>query len=317
MMDTTLEPLLTKLEHTVTEDEAGRRLDVVISSLDAQLTRNRAQKLVDEQAVTVNGGSAKSNYRVRCGDLVTIMMPRPRPLEVKPEEIPLDIVYEDADLLVVNKPQGMVVHPAAGNYSGTLVNALLDHCEDLSGINGVIRPGIVHRIDKDTSGLLVVAKNDRSHLELARQIKEHAVQRRYIALVHGDIAEPKGMVDAPIGRDPRDRKKMAVVTRNSKPAVTRYRVLERFAEYTLVECSLETGRTHQIRVHMAYLGHPVAGDPVYGPRKNPLALAGQALHAFYLGFKHPGSGKYMEFTVDKPLYFTALIDSLRHQTKTE
>ncbi len=300
-----------KKEYTVTEEQAGTRLDVLISSLISDLTRTRVQKLVAAGEITVNGKPSKSNYKVRAEDRISVKIPEPEILEVEAEDIPLDIVYEDKDLIVVNKPQGMVVHPAAGNYSGTLVNALLEHCKDLSGINGVIRPGIVHRIDKDTSGLLVAAKNDRSHLNLAEQIKRHQAARKYIALVHGNITEPGGVIDAPIGRDPRNRKKMAVVTRNSKPAVTRYRVLERFGEYTLVECSLETGRTHQIRVHMAYLGHPVAGDPVYGPKKNPLGLKGQALHAFSLAFRHPSSKEPMKFQVDLPPYFKELIGKLK------
>ncbi len=301
------------LEHTVTVDEAGTRLDVLIGQLDNEFTRSRAQKLIAEDGVTINGGSSKSNYRVRAGDLILVRVMAPENLEVAAERIPLDIRFEDRDLLVINKPQGMVVHPAAGNYSGTLVNALLDHCKDLSGINGVIRPGIVHRIDKDTSGLLLVAKNDRSHLSLAKQIKEHTVLRQYMALVHGDITEPRGVVDAPVGRDPRNRKKMAVITRNSKPAITRYTVLERFGDYTFVECTLETGRTHQIRVHLAYLGHPVAGDPVYGPRKNLLGLTGQALHAFSLGFRHPSTDEYMEFKADLPSYFKELLENLRNK----
>ena len=299
------------LEYCVPGEKAGTRLDILIGQLDNELTRSRVQKLIAGQAVQVNGHPCKANYKVREGDLIFVEFPEPEQLEVRAEDIPLDIVYEDSDLLVINKPQGMVVHPAAGNYSGTLVNALLDHCHDLSGINGVIRPGIVHRIDKDTSGLLMVAKNDKAHLDLARQIKEHTASRRYIALVHGNIAEPGGVVDAPIGRDPKDRKRMAVITRNSKLAVTRYKVMERFGEFTLVECALETGRTHQIRVHMAFLGHPVAGDQVYGPRKNPLGLKGQALHAFALQFTHPSGGQPMEFTVDLPPYFKELINKLR------
>ncbi len=302
-----------RLECVVSGEHEGTRLDIFISSLSPDLTRTRVQKLIGEGEARVNGKPSKSNYKVRKGDRVAVTVPEPEMLEVKAQEIPLDIVYEDQDLIVVNKPQGMVVHPAAGNYSGTLVNALLEHCDDLSGINGVIRPGIVHRIDKDTSGLLVAAKNDRTHLHLAKQIKEHTVARKYIALVHGNITEPAGIIDAPIGRNPRDRKKMAVITRNSKPAVTRYRVLERFGDYTLVECTLETGRTHQIRVHMTYLGHPVVGDPVYGLGKNPLGMAGQALHAFLLGFIHPTTGKYMEFEVDLPRYFQELIAKLRER----
>lgn len=299
------------LEYLVPGEKAGIRLDILIGQLENELTRSRVQKLIAGQAVEVNGQQCKANYKVREGDFIFVEYPEPEQLEVMAEDIPLDIVYEDADLLVVNKPQGMVVHPAAGNYSGTLVNALLEHCHDLSGINGVIRPGIVHRIDKDTSGLLMVAKNDKAHLDLAHQIKEHTAARRYIALVYGNIAEPGGVVDAPIGRDPKDRKKMAVITRNSKPAVTRYQILERFGEYTLVECALETGRTHQIRVHMAFLGHPVAGDPVYGPRKNPLGLKGQALHAFSLEFNHPSGGQPLEFKVELPPYFKDLLNKLR------
>ena len=299
------------LEYIVSNEQAGTRLDVMVSILDPDLTRSRVQKLISEGKVRVDEKPAKSNYKVRAGDRVEVEIPPPEALELRPEKIPLDIVYEDRDILVVNKPQGMVVHPAAGNYSGTLVNALLEHCDDLSGINGVIRPGIVHRIDKDTSGLLVVAKNDKAHLNLAGQIKEHDAARKYMALVHGNVAEPRGVVEAPIGRDPKDRKKMAVVTRNSKHAVTRYVVVERFQNYTLVECSLETGRTHQIRVHMAYIGHPVAGDPVYGPRKNTLRLKGQALHAFLLRLVHPNTGEEMEFKVGLPPYFEELLKTLR------
>ncbi len=299
------------LEYRISEDQAGTRLDVLVSALDEGLTRSRVQKLIIEGGVVVNGNPSKSNYKVKQGDTVSVKIPEPEELEVTAQKIPLDVVFEDADLLVINKPQGMVVHPAAGNRSGTLVNALLEHCDDLSGINGVIRPGIVHRIDKDTSGLLVVAKNDTAHLSLAGQIKEHSVARKYIALVHGNISEPRGVVDAPIGRDTKDRKKMAVITRNSKPAVTRYAVLERFGGYTLIECALETGRTHQIRVHMAYLGHPVVGDPVYGPRKKPFRLNGQALHAFLLGFRHPRTGEWMQFEADLPPYFKELLEQLR------
>ncbi len=312
------EQMLTELteqdvtEHIVSLEEAGTRIDVFVTSIDDQLTRARVQKLVEQGEITVNGLPVKSNYKIKEGDSILIQQPEPEILEVKAEDISLDIVYEDRDLLVINKPQGMVVHPAAGNYSGTLVNALLYHCDDLSGINGVIRPGIVHRIDKDTSGLLVVAKNDKAHLNLAEQIKEHLASRKYIALVHGVIQESKGKVDAPIARDPRERKRMAVVTKNSKSAVTRYVVLERFSEYTLVECALETGRTHQIRVHMAYIGHPVAGDPLYGPRKNPLNLSGQALHAFLLEFKHPSTGEQMKFKADLPQYYQDLLVELRN-----
>lgn len=302
------------LEHTVANEEVGSRLDVVVRGIDADVTRSRVQKLIEDGEVTVNGSPAKSNYKVKEGDMILVRYPAPEELGVEPEDIPLNIVYEDDDLLVINKPQGMVVHPAAGNYTGTMVNALLFHCDNLSGINGVIRPGIVHRIDKDTSGLLVVAKNDKAHVGLAEQIKEHTVSRQYIALVHGNIPEPKGVIEAPIGRDMKDRKKMAVTFRNSKHAVTRYKVMERFGDkYTLVECTLETGRTHQIRVHLAYLGYPVAGDPLYGPRKNPLDLKGQALHAFLLGFEHPITGDRMEFKAELPAYFQALLNNLRNE----
>lgn len=306
-----------KMESTITGEQAGKRLDVVICGLDPEFTRTRVQKIIENGGVTVNGKPSRSNHKVHEGEIVVLHIPNPEKLEVKAEKISLDVIYEDHDLLVVNKPQGMVVHPAAGNYSGTLVNALLGHCTDLSGINGVIRPGIVHRIDKDTSGLLVVAKNDKAHVNLAEQIKEHTVLRKYIALVQGNINELKGIIDAPVGRDTRDRKKMAVVTRNSKHAVTRYRVLERFGDYTLVECTLETGRTHQIRVHMSYLGHPVVGDPVYGQRKNQMGLRGQALHAFALGFRHPVSGELMQFESDLPPYFKEIIAALREKQLNE
>lgn len=291
-------------------EHRGKRLDVFLAEELPELTRSHIQKLVGDGLVTVNCRPAKASYKVQLGDAIEVAVPEPEGLDVAAENIPLDILYEDRDVIVVNKPQGMVVHPAAGNYTGTLVNALLGHCTDLSGINGVLRPGIVHRIDKDTSGAIMAAKNDEAHLSLASQIKDHAVVRKYIALVHGIISEPAGVIDAPIGRDPRERKRMAVVTQNCKSAVTRYRVLERFAGYTLVECRLETGRTHQIRVHMAYLGHPVVGDPVYGPRKNPFALAGQALHAALLGFNHPRTGEYLEFAAPLPDYFRHLIDDL-------
>lgn len=299
-----------RYELTAAEEHRGQRLDVFLAAELPDLTRSHIQKLVGDGLVTVNHRPAKASYKVQPGDEIGVAVPEPEGLNVASENIPLDILYEDRDVIVVNKPQGMVVHPAAGNYTGTLVNALLGHCTDLSGINGVLRPGIVHRIDKDTSGVIMAAKNDEAHLGLAKQIKDHTVARKYIALVHGIISEPAGIVDAPIGRDPRERKRMAVVTTNSKPAVTRYRVLERFAGFTLVECRLETGRTHQIRVHMAYLGHPVVGDPVYGPRKSPFDLQGQALHAAVLGFHHPRTGEYMEFMAPLPDYFEQLIKGL-------
>ena len=296
----------------VDEDAEGLRLDLVLAQKYGELSRSRIQKLIKEGQVLVNGKTGKPNLLVKKGDEIKLSLPEPRELEVLPQEIPFQVVYEDQDLMVVNKPQGMVVHPAAGNYEGTLVNALLYYCRDLSGINGVLRPGIVHRIDKDTSGLLLVAKNDFAHQELARQIKEHALTRIYRAVVHGSIPEPAGVIDAPIGRHPVHRKKMAVVLKNSKRAVTHYRVLERFTGFTYIEARLETGRTHQIRVHMSYLGYPVAGDPLYGPQKNRLDLKGQALHAAVLGFVHPRTGDYLEFEAPLPEYFQALLDRLRN-----
>ncbi len=301
---------------TINQEQQGRRLDVFLTEHLPEVSRSQVQKLIEEGNITVNDTWQKSNYKLKKGDAIRALIPAPEPLKVEAEPIPLDIVYEDQDVIVINKPQGTVVHPANGNYRGTLVNALLYHCRDLSGINGVLRPGIVHRIDKDTSGLLVVAKNDKAHVRLAQQIKEHTVKREYIALVHGVVSEPGGIVDAPIGRDPKDRQKMAVVLKNSKGAITRYLVLERFKEYTLVECQLKTGRTHQIRVHMAYLGHPVVGDPKYGPRKAHLGFKGQALHAKTLGFHHPRSGQWLEFSVDVPRGFADVLEKLRSVNKT-
>lgn len=300
--------------YTVPEDAAYNRLDVFVTACLASCTRSYIQKLVGDGRVWVDGKAAKANYRLSPGQQVLVQVPPPAALEVNAEDIPLDIVFEDAHLLVVNKPQGMVVHPAPGNYSGTLVNALLHHCRDLSGINGVLRPGIVHRIDKDTSGLLVVAKSDQAHVFLAEQIKAHSMKRCYQAILHGVMPEPGGTIDAPIGRDPKDRKKMAVVYTNSKHAVTHYTVKERFRDYCFVECKLETGRTHQIRVHMSYIHHPVLGDPLYGPRKNELGLTGQVLHAAVLGFIHPVSKQYIEFNAPLPEYFRRLVVEL-HQTR--
>jgi len=302
---------MTEQHFSVAAEEAGQRIDLFLAARMADFSRSRLQKLIKEGEVRVNGGAVKANYLVAVGDQVRVAVPETTPLQLQAEEIPFQILYEDSDLIVVNKPQGLVVHPAAGNWQGTLVNALLHHCGDLSGINGVIRPGIVHRIDKDTSGVLVVAKNDFAHTGLARQLKDHTINRIYVALVHGVMAEPAGVVDAPIGRHPVQRKKMAVVTKNGKTAVTHYKVLERLPGYTLIEAKLETGRTHQIRVHLSYLGHPLAGDPLYGPKKNPLDLAGQALHARLLGFDHPRSGEYMEFEAPLPDYFQQLLQKLR------
>lgn len=296
-------------EHFEVEQEtADLRLDILGVQMFSDMSRSQVQKLIEDEVILVNEKPAKANYKVHIGDIISYQIPEPVPLEVVPENIPLNIIYEDSDLLVVNKPQGMVVHPAAGVYRGTLVNALLYHCNDLSGINGVLRPGIVHRIDKDTSGLLLVAKNDLAHQDLARQIKDHTVKREYLALVHGVMMEPGGLIEAPIGRNTQDRQKMAVVMRNSKKALTHYRVLERLNGFTFIECRLETGRTHQIRVHMAYLNHPVVGDSKYGPRKaQDLGFRGQALHARTIGFIHPRSKEALEFTVDPPAdYLQAL-----------
>lgn len=295
----------------VEADQAGERLDRFLAGVLKDLSRSRIQELIKEGQVTVNGQAVKPNYKIKENDSLKVIIPAAQPLEVLPEDIALDILYEDQDLIVINKPQGMVVHPAAGHYSGTLVNALLHHCRDLSGINGVLRPGIVHRLDKDTSGVLVAAKNDYAHQHLAQQIKEHSVKRIYLALLHGRIKEEAGVIEAPIGRDPRERKRMAVVDKNGKEAVTAYTVLERFQDYTFVKLQLKTGRTHQIRVHMAYLGFPVVGDPKYGPRKPHFGLKGQALHAQTLGFVHPRTGEYMEFSAPLPEYFQEILEKLR------
>ena len=292
----------------IPDEAVGERLDRFAAQMSG-LTRSAVQSLADDGAVTVNGKKAPKNYRLRSGDEVAVAVPEPTVYEAKPENIPLDIVYEDADLLVVNKPKGMVVHPAAGNYDGTLVNALLYHCHDLSGINGVLRPGIVHRIDKDTSGLLIVAKNDRAHHGLAEQIKVLCFTLIYEAIVYGRLRDDSGTVNAPIGRHPTKRKQMAVTPVNSKPAVTHYEVIARYdgntkhGAFTHVRLRLETGRTHQIRVHMASIGHPVVGDAVYGPDAYQKELHGQCLHARTIGFVHPVTGAYLEFTSDLPPYF--------------
>jgi 23S rRNA pseudouridine1911/1915/1917 synthase len=290
-----------KKELVVDETEKGTRLDVYLTGVLADLTRSQVQKLIEENVVLVNNRPVKANYKVKAEDVLVYQIPVTEPLQVLPENIPLDLLYEDKDLLVVNKPRGMVVHPARSNYKGTLVNALLYHCVNLSQLNGRLRPGIVHRIDKDTSGLLVVAKNDFTHQGLAEQLKGHKMKREYLALVYGEMPEPGGLIEAPIGRDLRDRQRMAVSLKNSKHAVTRYQVLERLSGYTLIKCCLETGRTHQIRVHMAYIGYPVVGDPKYGLRKAAdLGFKGQALHAATLGFVHPRSREWLEFTEYPP-----------------
>lgn len=292
------------------EAEDSKRLDAYLSE-QLQITRSHAEKLISDGFVTVNDREVAKSLKLKKGDKVCATVPEPEPLDVAAENIPLEVVYEDEHLLVVNKPKGMVVHPAAGNYSGTLVNALLYHCGDsLSGINGVMRPGIVHRIDKDTSGLLMVAKNDKAHNFLAEQIKEHSFYREYEAIVHGIIKNDSGTINAPIGRHPVKRKQMAVTAENSKEAVTHYEVLLRGNGFTHIKCRLETGRTHQIRVHMAYLGHPVAGDEVYGPKKVIKELGGQCLHARRLGFVHPETREYMEFSSELPEYFTTFLDKI-------
>lgn len=285
--------------------DCGTRVDELISVKVPTLSRSFIQGLLDGGAVFVNGKAVAKSCKPREGDVIEFIVPEPRTLEAVPQNIPLDIRYEDNDLLVVNKPRGMVVHPAAGNLDGTLVNALLYHCAgQLSGINGVIRPGIVHRIDKDTSGLLLVAKNDAAHVSLARQIKEHSLTREYRAVIHGRLKEREGVIDAPLGRSPKDRKKMCVTDLHSRNAVTHYEVLEEGKDFSFVRLRLETGRTHQIRVHMAYIGHPVAGDPVYGPQNGVTRLNGQCLHAGTLGFTHPSTGERIIITAELPEYFT-------------
>ena len=294
---------------TVSDEFSSQRIDKALSSL-TDFTRSHIQRILENGEVTVNGKTASKGLRLTAGDEIRFTPPEPVEIKAKPENIPLDVVYEDSDLLVVNKPRGMVVHPAAGNYDGTLVNALLYHCGDsLSGINGVIRPGIVHRIDKDTSGLLIVAKNDFAHERLAEQIKEHSFKRQYRAVVHGGFKEPQGTVNAPIGRSPKDRKKMCVTERNSRSAVSHYEVLDSNGKFSYIRVTLETGRTHQIRVHMSHIGHPVAGDPVYGPKNGVTSLGGQCLHAGLIGFVHPRDGRYIELEADLPDYFTKFLKS--------
>jgi 23S rRNA pseudouridine1911/1915/1917 synthase len=296
---------------TIEEQNIGARLDAFLSERVEGQSRSYIQKLIEQELVLVNGKSSKSNYKLRSNDSVEIRIPDPVPLEVKAEDISLNIVYEDEDLIVINKPQGMVVHPAHGNYSGTIVNALLSHCDNLSGINGVMRPGIVHRIDKDTSGIIVIAKNNEAHVSLSEQLKEHSITRKYNALVEGRIKNEAGIIETLIGRNPKERKEMAVVSRNGKRAVTHFKVLEVFDSFTFIEAQLETGRTHQIRVHMAHIGHPVVGDPVYGYKKQRFETNGQLLHARVLGFVHPRTGEYVEFEAPLPDYFEKILDKLR------
>ncbi len=295
----------------LTVENGGMRLDAFISA-ELNISRSLSAELIESGEVLLNGKPAKKKAAVAQGDEVTVNIPEPKELEAEPQDIPLDIVYEDDDLLVVNKPKGMVVHPAPGNPDGTLVNALLYHCKgSLSGINGVMRPGIVHRIDKDTSGLLMVAKNDAAHVSLAEQIKEHSFTREYSAVVYGNVKDEEGTVNAPIGRDPKNRQRMAIVYTNSKKAVTHYKVVERLQGFTHMNFRLETGRTHQIRVHSASIGHPIAGDPVYGPKKVITELGGQCLHARVIGFVHPKTQEYMEFSSPLPDYFEAFLKKMR------
>ena len=301
-----------QLEFTATENEAGVRIDRCLSDKYEELSRSYLQKLLKEQGVTVNGKAVKANYKIQAGDLVQTTLPDLTEPDILPEDIPLDILYEDEDVLIINKPKGMVVHPSAGHYTHTVVNAVMFHCkEHLSGINGVMRPGIVHRIDMDTTGVLIVCKNDKAHNAIAEQLKVHSITRKYYAIVHGVIKEDDGTVNAPIGRHPIDRKKMSINEKNGRNAVTHYRVLERFGDYTYIACELETGRTHQIRVHMASIHHPLLGDCVYGPAKCPWTLQGQTLHAKILGIIHPRTGKYMEFDAPLPEYFENLLKKLR------
>lgn len=295
----------------ITEEMEDERIDKCLSMLIDSLSRSFIQKMIKDEAVTVNGKIVKGSYKVRVDDVVAFYLPEAVEPDIQPENIPLDVLYEDKDVIVVNKPKGMVVHPAAGHYSGTLVNALMYHCGDeLSGINGVMRPGIVHRIDMDTTGSLIVCKNDLAHNCVADQLKEHSVARRYHAICFGELKEDEGTIDKPIGRHPTERKKMAVNEKNGKRAVTHYRVLRRFKGYTYIECELETGRTHQIRVHMASIGHPLLGDEVYSTRKSSFKLQGQTLHAKILGFIHPTSNEYVEVDAPLPEYFKHLLEIL-------
>jgi len=295
----------------ISEELEEERIDKCISMLIDSLSRSFIQKMIKEEKVSVNGKPVKGSYRVKTDDEVAFELPESVEPDIEPENIPLDVLYEDKDVIVVNKPKGMVVHPAAGHYSGTLVNALMHHCgKDLSGINGVMRPGIVHRIDMDTTGSIIVCKNDKAHNSIAQQLKEHSINRRYHAICYGVLKEDEGTIDQPIGRHPVERKKMAINVKNGKEAVTHFRVLKRFSGYTYIECVLETGRTHQIRVHMASIGHPLLGDEVYSNRKSPFKLQGQTLHAKILGFKHPSTGEYVEADAPLPEYFQHLLDIL-------
>lgn len=305
------EDLTETTEFTVKQEQTAVRLDRYLAERLPGLSRSYIQKLIHDGNVAVNQKQVKSNYKTSSGDVIVITVPEPEEPDILPEDIPLDILYEDEDILVVNKPKGMVVHPAPGHYSGTLVNAAMYHCkEHLSGINGILRPGIVHRIDRNTTGSLLICKNDKAHRILAEQLKEHSITRRYHAIIYGNLKENDGTVVAAIGRHPADRKKMSTKAPNGRRAVTHYKVLERFGNFTYIECRLETGRTHQIRVHMASIGHPILGDDVYGPAKCPYKLNGQTLHAKLLGIRHPSSGEYMEFDAPLPEYFQNLLKEL-------
>ncbi|MEK3721877.1 RluA family pseudouridine synthase [Paenibacillus sp. FSL H8-0034] len=309
------EELENRKEWIAEAQDQGERVDkFVAEASDEDVSRSLVQQWIKDGHLKVNGAPVKANYKLSAGDQLELLTPEPEELNLTAENIPLEVVYEDGDMIVINKPRGLVVHPAPGHYSGTLVNALLYHCQDLSGINGVMRPGIVHRIDKDTSGLLMAAKNDTAHQSLAAQLKEHTVVRKYLAVVHGNVTHEQGTVDAPIGRDPFDRKLYTVTERNSKKAVTHFAVLERYGDHTLLELRLETGRTHQIRVHMKFIGHPLVGDPAYGPSRGKGAtMDGQALHAAILGFTHPRTGEHLQFEAEIPADMQHLIHILKNR----
>ena len=300
------------LEFIALETDENIRIDSFLNNKLLDISRSRIQKLIEEEKILINKKTVNKNYKLKKDDIIEIFLEPTKEIDIKAENIPLDIVFEDNDIILINKPQNMVVHPAAGNYEGTIVNAIMYHCKDnLSSINGILRPGIVHRIDKNTSGIIVIAKNDNAHQKLSNQLAEHSMKREYYAIVKGNLKEDTGTINAPIGRHPIDRKKMAVVNKNSKNAITHYKVLERLKNYTLVKLNLETGRTHQIRVHMAYIGHPLLGDDVYGTKKQPFKLLGQVLHAKTLGFIHPTKNEYIEFETPLPEYFSSTIKKLR------